>query len=65
MKVKYQRHKLRTERAKETWLKMAKDYNDGISPDDIIKKYINPRTKKNYTRAHLYWVLKQVSNIKN
>lgn len=63
MKVKYRGFKKVTETARQMWLLMANDYNNGVDPNEIVKKYINPRTGKHYTRPHLYWVLKQVAKL--
>lgn len=65
MKIKYHKHNVRREKAKKLWLQITEEYNRGDDPNEIIKRYINPRTGKHYTRAHLYWVLKKVQNIKN
>lgn len=62
MKIKYQGHSRRTERAKELWVKIATDYNAGLSPEQIRKRYTNPNTNKPYTRAYIYWVLNRVKN---
>lgn len=60
MKIEYQGHTRRTKKAVEFWLSVAKDYNDGMAPENIAMKYINPRTGKNYTREHIYWILSRV-----
>lgn len=52
-------------KAKQVWLQMVEEYNRGDDPNEIMKRHINPKTKKPYTRAHLYWVLKQVAKIKH
>lgn len=60
MKVKYQRHEKRTNRAHAFWRQVLKDYNGGKSAQLIADFYINPKTGKNYTRAHIYWVLSKI-----
>jgi hypothetical protein len=42
------------------WLKVAADYNAGMTAKDIAVKYLNPATKKTYTREHIYWILKKL-----
>lgn len=63
MKIEYQKYKIRKKRAVDFWLKVAADYNSGISATDISKKYINPVTNKHYTREHIYWILKKINKI--
>lgn len=63
MKIKYHKHKNRHARAESEWIKMAEAYNSGEDIKSILARHINPITKKPYTRAHLYWVLKHVSKI--
>ncbi len=67
MEIEYQNHSRRTKKAKEFWLRVARDYmsvekgGGGLSAAQIVKKYTNPLTRKNYTRAHIYWILNRVS----
>lgn len=63
MKVQYQGHKRRTEHAMELWVKVATDYNAGMSPEQIRHRYTNPKTGKAYSRGYIYWVLKKVKTI--
>lgn len=63
MEIKYHNHEIRNQKAKIVWLRMAEEYNRGDDPNEIIKRHINPKTKRPYTRAHLYWVLKQVQKL--
>lgn len=50
----------RKERAIEFWVRVATDLNAGIKPVDIAKRYKNPATGRNYTREHIYWIIRQV-----
>lgn len=63
MKVKYQRHQKRSVRAQALWRQFAKEFNSGKSAQLIADSYINPKTGKNYTRAHIYWALKKASEL--
>ncbi len=44
----------------DLWLRMATDYNGGMSAADIARRYTNPQTGKQYTREHVYLVLKKL-----
>ena len=57
MKVKYQMHEKRKNRAQAFWRQVVKDYNGGKSAQAIANFYVNPKTGRNYTRAHIYWIL--------
>lgn len=60
MNIKYRGHQKRTEEAKEFWLRVATDFNGGMSVPDIAKRYINKRTGKNYHPKHIYYILRQL-----
>lgn len=62
-KVKYQRHNKRKNRAQAFWRQVVKEYNGGRSAQTIADNYVNPSTGKNYTRAHIYWILKKMSTL--
>lgn len=49
----------RKKKAQMLWLQVLKDDSDGISPEDIAKKYINEKTGKPYTIKHIYWILRR------
>ena len=49
--------RLRVERAREFWMRVATDLNAGMTPAKIAQRYINPNTGKHYTREHIYWVI--------
>lgn len=55
------RTSLRKKTATDFWLRVATDYNGGLSPQEIASRYINPQTGKNYTMKHIYWVIKQLN----
>lgn len=59
MKVEYQRHKKRTERAKQFWQLVVEKYKSGKSAQQIASEHMNPLTGKNYTRQHMYYILKK------
>lgn len=61
MQIQYQLHNKRQKKSTDLWLRIAADYNRGISAKDIAKRYTNPMTKKHYTREHIYWVLKKLN----
>jgi hypothetical protein len=63
MKVKYQNHEKRKNRAQAFWRQVLKDYNGGKSAQAIANFYVNPKTGKNYTRAHIYWILEKMLQI--
>ena len=63
MKVNYQFHEKRKEKAKETWLRVLSEYNTGKSATEIAKQFTNPQTRKPYTRGYVYWVLKKVAEL--
>ena len=48
------------EETRSFWLKVVEDYNSGMKPDDIAKKYINKRTGKPYSRPHIHSIIKQM-----
>jgi hypothetical protein len=60
IKIKYHKHAKRTQRAIDLSLRMAADFNAGMSAKDIARRYTNPYTKKPYTREHVYLVLKRL-----
>lgn len=62
MEIKYQKHDQRKKQAKDFWLRVATDYNGGLSASKIAKRYTNPRTGKPYTREHVYFILKRIKN---
>lgn len=57
--ITYHGYKRRTERAKAFWLQVAADYNAGISAKEIAARYINPDTGRQYTREHIYLILRK------
>lgn len=61
MKIAYHKHNTRRKKSIDLWLRIATDYNGGMTAKDIAKRYTNPITKKPYTREHVYWVLKQLA----
>ena len=63
MKIKYQGHQKRTNRAQAFWRQVVKDFNGGKSAQSIANFYVNPKTGKNYTRAHIYWILDKMKGI--
>lgn len=63
VKVKYQNHEKRTARATALWRQVVKEYNGGKSAQQIANSYVNPKTGKNYTRAHIYWILQKMKGI--
>ena len=63
VKVIYQNHNKRKNRAQAFWRQVVKEFNGGRSAQTIADNYINPATGKNYTRAHIYWILKQMREV--
>lgn len=61
MRIEYQKHGKRKKQAVTFWLQVAEDYNNGMTAEQIAKKYKNPLTSKNYTRAHIYWILARLN----
>lgn len=54
----------KTERKKEAmdfWLRVATDYNAGMSPTVIATRYINPKTNNNYHVKHIRWILRKLN----
>jgi hypothetical protein len=63
MKINYHGHAKRTEKTIDTCIRIATDYNAGMTVAEIQKRYISPKTKKNYTRAAIYKMLKKAQTI--
>ena len=63
MKIKYQKHEKRHNRAFSFWRQVVKDYNGGRSAQYIADYYVNPKTGKHYTRAHIYWILDKMKGV--
>ncbi len=54
---------LRTKKKRpiEKWLAIAKEFNNGVSPEDIVAKPEFARKDgKPHNRGYVYWVLKQL-----
>jgi hypothetical protein len=62
MDINYQGHSKRTQEAMGFWVKVATDYNAGMTAEKIASRYTNPRTGKNYTRQHVYLILRKIKN---
>ena len=62
MKIQYQNHEKRKKVAKDFWLRVVTDYNGGMSAETIASRYRNPKTKKAYTRQHIYLILRKMRN---
>jgi len=60
MEIKYQKHSKRLQKATDFWLKVAAEYNAGLTAKDIAEKYVNPVSGRHYTREHIYWILKKL-----
>lgn len=60
MKLPKMLHTKRKLEAREFWVKVATDYNAGMTPSEIAARYINPKTGKHYTREHIHWVLNKL-----
>ena len=63
MRITYRGNLTRTQKASSTWFQLANDYKNGLPIKDIINKYINPQTGRQYSRAYIYWVLKRVQKL--
>ena len=63
MQINWQGQSKRKKRAYFLWKQFVDEYNSGKSAQEIADSYVNPKTGKNYTRAHVYWVLQQMKNI--
>lgn len=61
MEIKYHNHTKRKKEAMDLWLRVATDYNNGLSATKIAKRYTNPKTGKPYTREHIYFILRKLS----
>lgn len=57
--VVYHNHELRKQRVAAFARQVVEEYNNGVPAQTIANKYINPKTGKNYTRGHIYWILKK------
>ena len=53
--------------SRQFWFKVAKDYNNGMTPSEIARKYKNPITGLPYTRQHISLIIGKLmkSNAKN
>lgn len=63
MKVKYQKHEKRKNRARAFWRQVVKEFNGGKSAQLIAQSYVNPKTGMHYTRSHIYWILKVMAEM--
>lgn len=61
MEIKYHKHTKRTKESRDMWHRVATDYNGGLSATAIAKRYTNPKTGKPYTREHIYFILRKLS----
>lgn len=60
MEIKYQMHEKRHKLALAFWRQVVRDFNKGKTAKEIADFYVNPKTGKHYTRAHIYWILEQM-----
>ena len=44
-------------------MQVAADFNAGIPAAEIANRYRNPMTGQNYSRTHIYWILKKVKQL--
>jgi hypothetical protein len=63
MHIKYQNQEKREVRAEAFMRQVAKDYNSGKTAQQIADFYMNPKTGKNYTRSHIYWILNKAKDL--
>lgn len=66
MEIKYYRKdylQRRKTQAQEFWQEVVRLFNSGKTAGDIAAMFKNPVTGKNYTREHIYWILKQARNL--
>lgn len=61
--IKYQKHTKKTEKALEFWRQVVADYNSGMRAVDIADRYVNPNTGLNYTREHIYYILRRMRTL--
>ena len=59
MKIKYHFQKLRKQRTRDVWMRIATDYNAGMTVEEIRKRYKKPDGKM-YARGSIYLILKKV-----
>lgn len=57
MTIQHKGHKERKDRAEAFWGQVWAEFNNGMTPLQIARKYINPVTGKNYNRSTIYWIL--------
>jgi hypothetical protein len=61
MEIKYQHQKLRQKRNHDIWVRMATDYNGGMTVEEIRERYKKLDGKK-YTRTWIYMIFKKLIN---
>ena len=64
MKINYHFQKLRKERTRDQWIRIATDFNAGIPVEMIRNRYLKSNGKK-YARGSIYLILKKVATLKN
>lgn len=62
MDIELNGHKNRTKRARETWMKIAEDYKNGMLPEDIVKQY-KKKNGKAYKVAYIYQIIDKVKKL--
>lgn len=60
MKIISQREKYldKMREARKFWPEVIKLYNEGMRAEDIAKRFINPKTGKQYSRGHIFKIIK-------
>lgn len=62
MKIKYRGHQKRKEEARDLWIRIATDFNSGMTPKEIAERYTNKNTGKPYHVNHIYYILRQIDS---
>lgn len=59
MEIEYKRKK---RQPLQMWLSIAADFNSGVPAEEIAAKHKH-KNGKEYTRGHVYWVLKKLQEL--
>lgn len=60
MDIPKRKYEKRKEKARDFWIRVMTDYNAGMTPSEIAKRYRNPKTHRAYTREHIHWILNKM-----
>jgi len=59
MEINYQNQRLRSKRTREVWVRMATDYNGGMTVEEIRRRY-KKADGSMYSRAYIYQIFQKL-----